>query len=77
MQVITGDGIKLAQALSLRAGLKLETLGMKRHGRPMSVIIRERIGSKTRDKKKLLVEFDQYIEETYGFKPHGSLHNLP
>lgn len=47
--------------LSLRGALKLEICGLKRRGRAASVIARGRIGSRTRDKKALLVELEEHI----------------
>lgn len=60
--VITGEHIALFRLFALRGALRLETLGMKRRGRPASVIVREVTGLKTRDKKKLLAEFEAWIE---------------
>jgi len=61
--VITGEAIRFAQALAQRSALKLETYGMKRKGRPMSVVIREQYGFTEKNKTKLLALFDKWIED--------------
>ena len=47
---------------ALRNRLRLETLGLRFNGRPSSVIIREATGLTTRNKAKLLLEFDQWLD---------------
>lgn len=59
---ITGPGVKLFQMLALRGALKLEIVGMKRRGRPVASIIRDQLGSKTRNRVKLLAEWDAAIQ---------------
>jgi hypothetical protein len=53
----------------LRMSLFLETQGMKRRGRPASVIVREVIGSTTRNKQSLLAEYDAWFKKEYGDDP--------
>jgi hypothetical protein len=68
--IITGaENIEKASLMALRAALKLEVRGMKRRGRPASVIVRERTGSTTRDKAKLYTEFNAWLEDNYGIEP--------
>lgn len=46
MTVITGSKIDGVRALTLRQGLRLEILGMTRHGRSCYTIIKEEYGFK-------------------------------
>lgn len=61
--IVGADRILLARLLALRGALKLEIRGMKRKGRPASVIVREAIDSRTRSKTALLDELERYILE--------------
>lgn len=62
---ITGDSINVFRLLTMKAALKLEVkTGMKRSSRyTTSNLVREAIGSKTRNKAKLLSELESYIEK--------------
>lgn len=68
---ITGaENIEKASLMALRGALRLEArTGMKRRGRPASVIVRERTGSTTRNKAKLYDEFNTWLAEHYGIEP--------
>ncbi len=58
----TPQGIARFRLLQLKFALKLESLGMKHSsGRSVTPIVRDIIGSKTRDKKLLLNEFTDYV----------------
>jgi hypothetical protein len=61
--VVTGTAINLMQAIARKGALKLEILGMRRRGRPASVIIREAYGFKSKNKKALLAELEAWIEK--------------
>lgn len=61
--IVTGEAIGFVRLIALRAALRLEMLGMKRGGRPASVIVREAIGSKTKNKQKLLEELNAFIKD--------------
>ena len=66
--VITGEkNIALFRLLAIRSGLSLEiTTGMKRHGRPMSVIANEQMGTSLRTKRAVYKAFDAWLAENYG-----------
>lgn len=54
--------VSIARILTLKAALKLETLGMKMsRGVSAAQIIRDEFGWKTRDKKKLLAQLEEWI----------------
>ena len=57
--VITGEHIELYRLLALKASLKLEILGMKRHGRSVYSILKSE-GYKG-NKTKVLNELENYI----------------
>lgn len=60
--VITGEkAIRFFGLLALRGALTLEVRGMRRSGRPASVVARELLGSRTRSKAALLVELEEHI----------------
>ena len=62
MIVIEGmDRVKLAQALTLRQALKLELLGLKRHGRSAYAIVKDTFGFKG-NRKTVLDQLNQWIE---------------
>ena len=64
MQIVdTPDGIRAFRLLALRGALSLECMGLKRRGRPASVIVRETMGSTTRPKFKLLAEYEQWLRD--------------
>jgi hypothetical protein len=58
----TPEAINQMRLITLRSALELETMGMKRGGTPVSVIVRDLIGTKTRNKKQLLAQFDKWLE---------------
>lgn len=63
MTMITGNQIHAFRLMVLRSGLTLEIKGLRiSRGRSCAAIIREMIGSKTRDKTALLFEFEQWME---------------
>lgn len=57
----TPEMINAYHLLSLKMALKLETVGLKQRGGSVSNTIRQLIGSKTRDKKTLLVEYTLWL----------------
>lgn len=66
MTMITGNQIPAFRLMVLRGGLELEIKGLRvSKGRPCAAIIREMIGSKTRDKTALLLEFEQWMERDW------------
>ena len=60
---VTGSGIHEYRLLALKGALKLEVLGMKRHGRSAATLVREEMGSKTRIKKDLLKEYEEWLKQ--------------
>lgn len=61
--VCTGNAVRLYQLLALRGMLKLELAGMRHSsGRSPAPTIQRIIGSKTRNKAKLLAELQAYID---------------
>lgn len=66
MTMITGNQIPAFRLMVLRGGLELEIKGLRvSKGRSCATIIREMIGSKTRDKTALLREFEQWMERDW------------
>lgn len=64
--VITGEGIQIFRCLQLKYALKLELIGLRHSsGRSVAPLIREKIGSKTKNKKALLAEYEAWIIATY------------
>lgn len=59
--VITGDKIPLFRMATLRTGLKLECLGMKKRGESCFSIIKREFGLKG-NKNKVLEEFSAIYE---------------
>jgi hypothetical protein len=55
--------IQAFQLLAIRAALRLETLGMTRSAGSIAGRVRDLIGSKTRSKQALLLEFDARLRE--------------
>lgn len=65
--VITGkEKIEAYRLLTIRTALKLETLGMRRHGRSARVLANEVMGTKFRTAKTAYEAFDQYLVEKHG-----------
>jgi hypothetical protein len=63
MTVIEGmDRVKMSQALTLRQALKLELLGLKRHGRSAYAIIKDVHGFKG-NRKAVLEQLTRWIEQ--------------
>lgn len=62
----TPDKILAFNLLAMRSALKLEILGMKHSRGPVSKSVRYLTGTRTRDKKKLLAEFETLLKQ-YGF----------
>ena len=61
--MITGEAnIQKVRWLALRQRLRLEIEGIRFRGRPTSVIIREEMAVTTRNKLKLLMEYEDWLE---------------
>ncbi len=58
----TPEKIAGYQLLTLKAMLKLESLGMKHSRGSIAPTVRQVIGSKTRDKKALLAEYVNFLK---------------
>jgi len=58
----TPETISLARLSALKGALKLETLGMSRHGRSAYSIVKEEMGFKG-NKKKVLEQLEEFIKE--------------
>ena len=58
----TPETISLARLSALKGALKLETLGMTRHGRSAYSIVKEEMGFKG-NKKKVLEQLEEFIKE--------------
>lgn len=61
--LITGSDIERFRLIALRGRLSLEVRGLRFNGRPSSVIVREATGLTTRNKARLLLEFDQWLDD--------------
>ena len=62
--IISGkENIKAFRIKTLRSALKLETLGMKRHGRSAYAIVKSEFGFKG-NKKSVLAQLDAHIAKT-------------
>ena len=59
--VLTGDGIEFFRLLSLKGRLKLEVQTGMNFRMSCTQTIRDIIGSKTRSKKKLLAEYEDWM----------------
>jgi hypothetical protein len=59
----TPEKIAGYQLLTLKAMLKLESLGMKHSKGSVAPTVRQVIGSKTRDKKALLAEYVDFLKD--------------
>jgi hypothetical protein len=55
--------IEAFQLLAIRAALRLETLGMSRSAGSIAGRVRDLLGSKTRSKQALLLEFDARLRQ--------------
>ena len=62
MTIITGSNIPKFRMEVLLSGLKLELIGMKRHGRSMYVIIKDEFGLKG-SKQKVYDQFKQIVQD--------------
>ena len=63
MIVIEGiDRVRMSQALTLRQALKLELLGLKRHGRSAYAIVKDTFGFKG-NRKTVLDQLNQWIND--------------
>jgi hypothetical protein len=58
----TPEKIEALRMLTLRSGLKLEVLGMKRHGKSCYAIIKEQYGL-TGNKRSVLEKFSRLLVE--------------
>jgi len=62
MSIITGSNILRYRLEVLLGGLKLELVGMKRHGRSMYAIIKDEFGLKG-NKQKVYDQFKQMVQD--------------
>ena len=62
MIIDTPDGIELFRLLALRGALKLEVLGMTRHGRSVYSIVKQEFGF-TGSKKRVLEQLEEVINQ--------------
>ncbi len=60
--VATGDSVRLVQMVAQKYALKLEVLGMRRHGRSIYSIVKQQYGL-TGNKKTVLAKLEALIEE--------------
>ena len=58
----TPEKIQAWQLLTLKAALKLETLGMRRHGVSAFSIVKKQFGFKG-NKKTVLQQYEQYLRD--------------
>jgi len=58
----TPEGIKAFHLLSIKYALKLEAIGLRHSKSSVAKRVREMIGSKTRDKKALLSEYEGWLQ---------------
>jgi len=58
----TPSSIFAYRLLAMKGALKLETLGLKSSHGSVSENVRKLCGSRTRDKKKLLAEFESHLK---------------
>jgi hypothetical protein len=67
---ITGAAdIERASLIALRGALKLETKGLKRHGRSARTIANERMGTDIKTAVKTYKAFDAWLVKNYGLEP--------
>ena len=64
----TPDGIAFAQMAALKGALKLEVLGLKRHGRTAYSIAKERYGLKG-SRESVLEQLTKMVEDALSHKP--------
>ncbi len=57
----TPEGINAFQLLSIKYALKLEAIGLKHSRGSVAKLVREMIGTKTRDKRELLGEYESWL----------------
>ncbi len=60
--MITGKDIDNYRLIVLKSALRLECIGMKKRGVNATAMVRDILGSKTRDKKILLGEYTNYLK---------------
>jgi hypothetical protein len=58
--MVTGEGISYFRMITLRAGLKMECLGMKRHGESCYKIIKREYNL-TGSKQEVLAKFEEFV----------------
>jgi hypothetical protein len=64
--VITGAAnIEAARLVAVRGALKLETNGLKRHGRSARTLANEAMGTNYKTIKKTYTEFNRWLVENY------------
>jgi hypothetical protein len=67
--MITGEeNIRIASYLALRGALKLETKGLKKHGRSARAIANELMGTRLRTAAATYPAFDAWLAENYGIE---------
>jgi hypothetical protein len=59
----TPELVNAYRLLSLKGALKLETFGLTHSRGSVAAIVREILGSKTKNKPALLAEFIQYLKD--------------
>lgn len=59
----TPEGINAYRLLALKGALKLETLGMRHSRANVAQIVRGIVGVKTRNKRDLLVQYEQHLRD--------------
>lgn len=60
--ITTPEGINAFHLLSIKYALKLECVGLRHSRGSVAKMVREMIGSKTRDKQELLAEYDGWLQ---------------
>jgi len=60
--IIQGDNIDKFRLHTLKAALKLETVGLKKRGRSAYAIIKEELGFKG-SREKVLAKLEKHLEE--------------
>lgn len=58
----TPEGINAFHLLSIKYALKLEAIGLRHSRGSVAKMVRGMIGSKTRDKKTLLGEYENWLQ---------------
>ena len=59
----TAESVEMYRLLAIKSALKLESIGLKGSRGSVAKLARQVIGSKTRDKKQLLIEYTNYLNK--------------